>query len=105
MKSVSKSVKRAGQFNGKGDPRNGKGPPKGTGGRPRLAVLAECGRILDETVLPKLETYVKQHTPEDAGWRWAADRLMDYGWGKPMPHVPAENTDSDVIPFAIRIVR
>ncbi len=45
--------------------------------------------------LPRLTTYIAQHDASDAGYRWALDRLLDRGWGKPTQ--PISGTDGQPI--------
>lgn len=74
-----------GKFRRGPDARRGKGPAPGApnAGRPPNALLAACQAVvLGE--LPRLTTYVAKHGPADVGYRWALDRLLERGWGKPM---------------------
>lgn len=81
-KSVKKSVNGTRPFAKGYDPRRGTGKP-GRSGRKPIAFVAECERITDTLILPKLEQYVSSHSPDDEGYRWAATKLLEYAKGKP----------------------
>ena len=62
---------------------SGGNPGNKGGGRKPIEFKAECERITDTLILPKLEQYVSSHTPDDEGYRWAATKLLEYAKGKP----------------------
>jgi hypothetical protein len=86
------------------DPKRGHGQP-GRSGRKPDAFRAECARLCDGVLLLKLRAYVTEKEIDAPGYKWAADRLLEYGKGKPIQYVAApEDHDGDVIPFPVRIV-
>ena len=62
---------------------SGGNPGNAGGGRKPIEFKAECERITDTLILPKLEQYVSSHEPNDEGYRWAATKLLEYAKGKP----------------------
>ena len=60
----------------------GAGGQPGRSGRKPIEFKAECARIALEE-LPRIAEYLAKHKPDDAGYRWAYDRMSDYGLGKP----------------------
>ena len=71
------------------DARRGKGPPKGApnAGRPPIAFKAECESICNALLLPAIRAYLAENDPSDPGYRWAADKMLDYGQGRPVQRV------------------
>jgi hypothetical protein len=78
-----------------GNPGNS-GGKKGRSGRKSNDFVAECGRLTDEYVLPKVMEYLRTHSPSglDPTWRWCAEYVSGYGKGKPtQPVSGASNGD------------
>lgn len=76
---------------------------KGRSGRKADPFIAECNRLIDDQVLPKMRTYLASASPEDVGFRWAADRLLEYGKGKPIQPVVQVDPE-EAIPFTLKLM-
>ena len=50
-------------------------------GKKAIDFKEECGRLIDEIVLPKLRTYVQEHDPSDPWYCWAVEKLLECGEG------------------------
>lgn len=102
-KTVKKTVPGK-PFTGKDDPRNGKGPAPGSpnAGRPTLELAAMCREIGLQHVIPRIVAYLAStanHNPDSQGFRWAADTLLDRGWGRALQQVTLGNdAESPLIP-------
>lgn len=64
-----------------GNPGNS-GGKKGRSGRKKIEFKAECERLSDYEILPRLEAKIKAATPDDQAWRWAADKVLEYSKAK-----------------------
>jgi hypothetical protein len=71
---------------------------KGRSGRKPNGFVAECGRLTDEAVLPKVQAYLLKAKvePSDPTWRWCADYVTGYGKGKPTQPVAGNNAGDPV---------
>ena len=60
------------------------GGKKGRSGRIPNATRLQCQDAVLSTGLPKMVRYLKAKGkgPDDPGWRWCMERLMDRGFGK-----------------------
>jgi len=74
---VGNSGENSGRFKKGTDARRAVGR-KGVGGRKTLEFKAECSRLADEEVLPKLAAKLATGSPDDAAWRWAAQTVLEY---------------------------
>lgn len=79
------------------------GGKAGRSGRKPHAFVEACGRIVDNVVLPKVRSYLAAHSPADAGWRWCADKLMDYGKGKPAQVIQHAGAEGGPMRFTLKI--
>jgi hypothetical protein len=60
---------------------------RGGTGRPQIAFKAECESICNALLLPAIRAYLAGHDPADPGYRWAADKMLEYGQGRPVQRV------------------
>ena len=91
----------SGRFQKGDDPRRGAGKP-GRSGRKTLEFKAECARLADEEVLPKLAQKIADSGPDDAAWRWAAEKVLDYSKQKIAQGVNLASADGETV---IRVIR
>jgi hypothetical protein len=84
------------------DPRRAVGR-KGVGGRKTLEFKAECARLADEDVLPKLARTLAEAGPDDAAWRWAAEKVLDYSKQKVAQNVNLGAQDGGVFEFTMNL--
>jgi hypothetical protein len=99
MSDVENSVGNTGRNGGRlrrGNPGN-----RG-GGRKTLEFKAECARLADEEVLPKLAQKIADSGPDDAAWRWAAEKVLDYSKQKIAQGVNLASADGETV---IRVIR
>jgi hypothetical protein len=81
------------------DPRRGVGLP-GRSGRKPSEFVAECSRLTDDEVLPKVERYLRgKADPSDPAWRWCASYVTDLS--KPKPATDAKVNLTPVSPIRI----
>jgi len=82
MRKTAKKAARGVPFAKGRDPRRGVGQP-GRSGRKPLAFLAECELLADNTVLPKVDAYLRAADPSDPAWRWCAQYVTEYSKQRP----------------------
>ena len=93
----AKPAPNPGWFRKGADPRRAKGGKKAHIGRPTIELYQKCRGMTFETILPKLKAYIEagDHDPDDPGFRWAAERIMDRGFGKPTQQVDVAAVDAE----------
>lgn len=77
------------------------GGKKGRSGRKPLAFVAECDRLADSAVLPKVEAYLAKGRPDDPAWRWCAEYVSRYTKTEPK-RVELANAEGA---FVVRVIR
>lgn len=92
----------SGRFKKGADPRRAVGR-KGVGGRKPLEFKAECARLADEEVLPKLAAKLADSNPDDPAWRWAAQTVLDYSKQKVGQNLTVGASDGQVIEFTMNL--
>ena len=95
-KTAVKTARNPGWFKKGLDPRRAHGK-KGRSGHPTIELYQKCRGMTFETILPKLKAYIEagDHDPDDPGFRWAAERIMDRGFGKPTQQVDVAAVDAE----------
>lgn len=73
------------------------------GGRKTLEFKAECARLADEEVLPKLAAKLADSNPDDPAWRWAAQTVLDYSKQKVTQTLTVGAEDGQVIAFTMNL--
>jgi hypothetical protein len=76
---------------------------KGVGGRKTLEFKAECARLVDEEVLPKWAAKLATSGPDDAAWRWAAERVLEYSKQKMAQNVNLGPQDGTAMSFTLNL--
>lgn len=95
---TAKTAANSGAFKKGTDARRG-GGKKGRSGRKPLEFKAECDRLTNAEVLPRVERYLVASDAGDPAWRWAAEFVAGYSKQKP---TEKQTHDGEVV---IRIVR
>ncbi len=74
------------------------GGKKGRSGRIPNATRLQCQDAVLSTGLPKMIRYLKAKGkgPDDPGWRWCVERLLDRGFGK-VPRAVEEDGQGETI--------
>ncbi len=74
------------------------GGKKGRSGRIPNATRLQCQDAVLSTGLPKMVRYLKAKGkgPDDPGWRWCMERLLDRGFGK-VPRAVEEDAQGETI--------
>lgn len=67
------------------------------GGRKPDAFIAKCRALTDGVVLKKVAAKLRDATPDDPAWRWAAEYVSKYVKSEAPKHVELEHTGRIVI--------